>query len=161
MSTNSTRDLLLHEMGDLLYVERSLIKVLPKMCEEVSNSTLRQSMLNHLEQTKGHITNLEKAFEVLGEKPKAEKCPAFDGIRKEHDDFLKEEKPDAVAVIDDFASGSAMRVEHYEIAAYTGACGIAERLGESEVAELLQCNLDEELHMLEEIEEIAPKLAVV
>ena len=36
---------------------------------------------------------LEQVFETLGEKPKAEKCPGIEGIKKEHDEFLKETKP--------------------------------------------------------------------
>ena len=73
------RELFLHELGDLLYAENVLVKALPKLAEEASDDELRAGFEPHLEETKQHVKNVEKAFATLGEKAKAEKCPAIDG----------------------------------------------------------------------------------
>ena len=87
------RDLFLHELGDILYAENVLVKALPKLAQEASDDELRAGFEAHLEETKQHVENVEKAFAALGEKAKAEKCPGIEGIKKEHDEFMKEEQP--------------------------------------------------------------------
>jgi hypothetical protein len=68
----SPRDLFLHELGDVLYAERTLVKTLPKLQKEASDEELAEGFANHLEETKKHVENVEQAFEVLGEKPNLE-----------------------------------------------------------------------------------------
>ena len=87
------RELFLHELGDLLYAENALVKTLPKLAKEASDTELQEGFEAHLEETQQHVANLEQVFEAVGEKAKAEKCPAIDGITKEHDEFMSEEKP--------------------------------------------------------------------
>ena len=92
----------------------------------------------------------------IGEKAKAEKCEAAIGLREEHDSFKSEEKP-SKQILEAFDLGSGLRVEHYEIAAYRTAIAIANVLGESECASLLQQNLAEEEAMASFLEKIAPR----
>ena len=80
---------------------------------------------SHLGETEQHVANVEKAFELVGETAKAEKCPGIEGIKKEHDEFLTKEQP-STKVLDMFLTGAAARTEHYEIAAYTGLITMAE-----------------------------------
>ena len=110
------------------------MKALPKLAQEASDDELRAGFEEHLEETKQHVKNVEKAFEALGEKAKAEKCPGIEGIKKEHDEFMKEEQP-SNDVADLFLTGAGARAEHYEIAAYTGLVISAKALGETECAE--------------------------
>jgi ferritin-like metal-binding protein YciE len=54
------RDLFLHELGDIMYVERALsTEVLPKLISEVNDEEFRGTLEEHLEQTKGHLRNVE------------------------------------------------------------------------------------------------------
>ena len=87
------RELFVHELGDLLFAENTLIKALPKLAKEASDAELQKGFESHLEETKQHVANLKQVFEVIGEPAKAEKCPAIEGITKEHDEFMSEEKP--------------------------------------------------------------------
>jgi ferritin-like metal-binding protein YciE len=158
MSTmTEPRELLIHELGDLLFAERTVAKMLPKIVKEVDDKELAQRFELHLEETKEQISNIEKAFAALGEEAKAEKCPAILGLKQEHDDFMKEEKPDQ-PVVDLFNTGSAARVEHYEIAAYSSAITLANALGEEEASALLMENLEQEKTMLVDAEAIALRL---
>jgi len=152
------RELFLHELGDVLYAERTLVKALPKLQEEASDEELRMGFEEHLEQTKRHVKNVEQAFEALGEKPTAEKCPGIDGIKKEHDEFVANESP-SQDVLDSFLTGAGARTEHYEIAAYEGLVTMAEAMGETDVVQLLNENLEQERGALEKLQSIGKRLA--
>jgi ferritin-like metal-binding protein YciE len=152
------RDLFLHELGDVLYAERTLVKALPKLQEEASDDELRMGFEQHLEETRQHVKNVEQAFATLGEKPTAEKCPGIDGIKKEHDEFVAKESP-SQDVLDSFLTGAGARTEHYEIAAYEGLMTMAEAMGETDVAQLLSQNLEQERSALEKLQTIGKRLA--
>jgi ferritin-like metal-binding protein YciE len=152
------RELFLHELGDVLYAERALVKTLPQLEREASDEELATGFGQHLEETRQHVENIEKAFEALGEKPKAEKCAGIEGLKKEHDDFVSQESPSA-EVLDAFLVGAGARTEHYEIAAYEGLVTTAEAMGENEVAKLLTQNLEQENKTLEQLKKIGARLA--
>ena len=160
MSTqmNDPRELFLHELGDVLYAERTLVKTLPKLQDEASDDELAEGFGEHLEETRQHVENLEQAFEALGEPAKAEKCPGIEGIKKEHDEFVSNESP-SPEVLNAFRTGAGARTEHYEIAAYEGLITMAEAMGEDEVARLLNENLAQEQNALRKIQTIGKRLA--
>ena len=160
MSTqmNDPRELFLHELGDVLYAERTLVKTLPKLQEEASDDELAEGFGEHLEETRQHVENLEQAFEAMGEPAKAEKCPGIEGIKKEHDEFVSNESP-SPEVLNAFLTGAGARTEHYEIAAYEGLITMAEAMGEDEVARLLNENLAQEQNALRKIQTIGKRLA--
>ena len=152
------RELFLHELGDLLYAENTLVKSLPKLAKEASDRELQEGFEAHLEETRKHVDNLKQVFDAIGEKPKAEQCPGIDGITKEHDEFMSEEKP-SPQITDLFLTGAGARAEHYEIAAYTGLITMAKALGESDALPLLQANLEQEKAALEKLESTATRLS--
>jgi ferritin-like metal-binding protein YciE len=151
------RDLFLHELGDILYVERALAdETLPKLIEEVQDSELRDALDKHLKETRGHVTNVEKVFELVGENPTAEKCIGFEGLKAEHDKLVEETAPDLIDAVD---LGAAARTENYEIAAYEGLRRMAKAMGEDEAVELLDSNLTEEKEALRVVERIATRVS--
>jgi ferritin-like metal-binding protein YciE len=152
------RELFLHELGDVLYAERTLVKALPTLQKEASDKELAKGFGDHLVETKQHVSNVEEAFKALGEKPKAEKCPGIEGIRQEHDDFVAQESP-SPAVLDSFLAGAGSRAEHYEIAAYDGLIVAARAMGEREVVTLLSENLEQEKVALKLMQGIGKRLA--
>jgi ferritin-like metal-binding protein YciE len=159
MTTMTTpRELFLHELGDVYYAENQIVKKLPKMIEEASDSELAQGLEKHLGETKQQIANLERVFSELGEKAKGERCPGIEGIAEEHDLFMSENKP-SPELRDMFLTGAAARVEHYEIAAYNGLIEIAKGLGERACADLLQENLTQEEHALETVASVGARMA--
>ena len=151
------RELFMHELGDILYAEKVLVKALPKLAKEATDDKLRSAFDEHLEETKQHVINLERIFATMGEKPKAEKCPGIDGIKAEHDEFISGEEP-TPAIRDMFLTGAGARAEHYEIAAYTGLVTMAKALGETECVELLNENRTEEKDALAKLEKISKRL---
>lgn len=152
------RELFMHELGDLLTAEKTLEKALPKLAKEASNDELRSAFEHHREETKRHIENIEQVFEQMGEKAKAQPCPGIEGIKTEHDEFMKKENP-SPEICDLFLTGSAARAEHYEIASYTGLVTMAKALGENEAARLLEENLRQEEKALQKVESISQQLS--
>ena len=100
------RELFTHELADILYAEKLLVKVLPKLAKEATDPELVKGFESHLKETKQHVANLEQVFEQLGERAKAERCPGIEGIKAEHDEFMKEEKP-SKEITDLFLTGAA------------------------------------------------------
>lgn len=153
----SPKELFVHELQDMYYAEKTLTKVLPKLAREASDSELADAFRSHLEETEQHVANLERVFEELGERPKAEQCPGIDGIEREHSEFM-EEHEGTDGVIDVFLTGAAARAEHYEIAAYTGLVNKARALRERDAVELLQENLRQEKEALKNVESISRRI---
>jgi ferritin-like metal-binding protein YciE len=152
------RDLFLHELGDIMYVEQKLSnEVLPKLISEVTDDEFREALEQHLDQTKRHLRNVENVFEELGESPHAEQCIGFEGLKSEHDKLLSEASPDLVDSID---LGAAARTECYEIAAYEGLRRMAKALGEDKAVDLLDRNLEEEKDALKTVEKIATRVSI-
>ena len=151
------RELFVHELGDILYVERQLAsEALPKLISEVQDTEFREALESHLEQTRGHVSNVERVFEMLGEEPSAEKCLGFEGLKAEHDKMLEETSRDLIDSVD---LGAAARTENYEIAAYEGLRRMAKALGEDEAVDLLDTNLKEEKEALRQVEKIATRVS--
>ena len=146
MPMESLSDLLKHELGDLLYAEKTILKATKKLAREVKEPVLLERMQQHHAETEQQIKNIERAFETIGERAKAEKCPGILGLVEEHDEFKKEEGP-TKQMLEAFDLGTALRIEHYEIAAYQTAIAIAKAMGNRDCAIALGENLAQELEM--------------
>jgi ferritin-like metal-binding protein YciE len=154
MAVTEMRELLLHELGDILYAERKFLTGTKGMAREVNSPEMKARLEEHVRETEGQIERIQEVFKVLGEKVKAEKCEAAIGLREEHDSFKSEEKP-SKPILEAFDIGSGLRIEHYEIAAYRTAIAIATAMGENECLPLLQESLLEEEAMAKFLEKNA------
>jgi Mn-containing catalase len=136
--------MLVEEMQDLLHAEHQLLKALPKMAKAAHEPKLKEAFEKHLEQTQGHVERLEKAFEILGAKPKAKVCKAMQGLVAEGQEKITEGKEKEEFIADLELAGAAQKVEHYEIAGYGTARAVAERMRQAQVVRLLAETLAEE-----------------
>jgi ferritin-like metal-binding protein YciE len=151
------KELLKHELADLLYAERRFLTATRKLSREVQDEMVKDRLEKHVVETEGQIGRLERAFSAIGEKAKGEKCEAAIGLRDEHDSFKTEESP-SQPILEAFDLGSGLRVEHYEIAGYKSAIAIAKVLGEEECVTILRESLAEEEDMANFLERNAPKV---
>ena len=142
MKLPTLSSLLTDQLKDLHSAEAQLVKALPKMAKKASSDGLKQAILAHLEETKGHVDRLDRIGEILSVKLGGKKCKAMEGLVEEGAEVLEAEGPGPI--IDAAIIAAAQRVEHYEISAYGTARAIAERLDHGDVVELLQKTLDEE-----------------
>jgi ferritin-like metal-binding protein YciE len=135
-------DLFVHQLQDIYYAEKQILKALPDMIEKATDLKLKQGFQTHLEETKGHVTRVEQVFKMHGSDAKAVNCPAIDGIIKEANEVAGD--VDDKAVLDAALINAAQAVEHYEMARYGTLVAWAKQLGRSDCASVLQKTLDEE-----------------
>jgi ferritin-like metal-binding protein YciE len=151
------RELFLHELGDILYVEQALVEeALPNLISEVTDEELRQALESHLTETEKHVTRVKSVFEQLGEEPEVEPCIGFEGLQKEHAKLVEETAAELIDVVD---LGAAARTENYEIAAYEALRRMAKAMGEEKAVDLLDANLSEEKEALRTVERIATRIS--
>ena len=142
MKVNTLQDLLVVELKDLYNAEQQMVKALPKMAKAAASDELRAAFEEHLEQTKGHVARIEKAFKQLDLPARGKKCAAMEGLITEGKELI--EGYEADTVLDAGLIGAAQKVEHYEIAGYGTARTHAELLGHRALADLLEQTLEEE-----------------
>lgn len=142
MSVDSMEKLFVDELRDLYSAETQITKALPKLAKAASSEELRSAFEHHLRETEGHVQRLEQIFEMIGESPKGETCEGIKGIIEEGEKTMKASKEGPVR--DEVLISGAQRVEHYEMAAYGTARTYAERMGQKQMAEILDKTLAEE-----------------
>ena len=153
MTVKTLNDLFIETLKDLYYVEKKLVKTLPKLAEKATSPELKQAMEEHLEETETHVQRLEQIFEMLDKRASAKTCEALEGLIRETDEVTGEIDDDQT--MDAALISSAQTVEHYEIARYgTLACWAAE-IGNTDIAELLEQTLEEEKAADEKLSMIA------
>lgn len=131
------------ELKDVYWAEKHLLKVLPRMKKAATTVELQQAFETHTEQTREHTVRLENIFEMLGEKAKAKKCEAMEGITAEGEGIISETEK-GTATRDVGLILAAQKAEHYEIATYGSLAQLARTLGKNEVASILDQTLSEE-----------------
>jgi ferritin-like metal-binding protein YciE len=137
------QELFLDGIMDIYWAENHLVKNLPKMIEAATSAELKQTITEHLAQTKNQVTRLEQVFELLGEKVLAKKCDAMEGLAKEGEGIVESTQA-GTATRDVGIILASQKIEHYEIATYGGLTQLAKTLGHDDVAELLYQTLTEE-----------------
>ena len=142
------------ELKDNYWAEKHIVSALPKMKKAATSTELQAAFEEHLGVTKTHVTRLEKAFELLGEKAQAKKCEAMEGILREGDSIV-EDTEDGTATRDVGLIMAAQKVEHYEIATYGSLVQVAKVLGHEDIAALLTETLSEEKEADESLTEVA------
>jgi ferritin-like metal-binding protein YciE len=157
MGMDNPKEMFVHELADMFDAENKLKSAIEKMAKKVNNENLRTLLEEHMEETAGHAERLQDVFADLEEKPKRQPCKGMAGLIEEFQHFVKEEKPDE-ALLDVYACGAAIKVEHYEISSYEGLIHMARQLGLEEEAARLEENLEEERTMLQRLQEIGQEL---
>ena len=147
------KDLLEDEIKDLYSAERQLTKAIPKMVKGSHDVSLQEALRGHLKETHSQVKRLEEIAALLGIKPGGKKCVGMEGRIKEGAEALQEKGDDVVLDLGVIGAGS--RVEHYEMAGYLTAIGLAQRLGAKDVVSLLRASCAEE----EGAEKILRKIA--
>jgi ferritin-like metal-binding protein YciE len=130
------------EIRDIYWVEKALLKALPKMAKKATASELVTALQDHLAETEEHVSRVERIFELLDKEPRAKKCEAMEGLLKEAEEVTSE--ADEGAMCDAAIIASVQKVEHYEISSYGTLRTFAQTLQLEEAVTLLETTLEEE-----------------
>ena len=151
------RDLLLKQLAELLWIERTLFfEVIPAVHDAAHDARLQKLLTAHRTETRLHAVRAEEAIRSVGAEPAAARSAALEAMKKEHE----ENAPSITHLVlrDVFHCAGVVRTEHYELACYDAAIGLARRLGVKEAVRLLEQNRDEDAKALELIEKLAARL---
>jgi len=100
------------------------------------------------------VNRLEQIFEMMGVRAAGKKCEAMEGLIAEGQTVIEDTDEDT-AVRDAGLIIAAQKIEHYEIASYGSLCALANKMGKSEIASLLEQTLNEEKETDHHLTEIA------
>lgn len=152
---NDLTDLLKHEIADLHSAEEQIIKALPAMIENASDSNLKKSLEKHLRITEQQFKRIDQVHKKLeGGKKQGNKglwsrlmeskheCVGMKGILQEGEKIMNEDMDPEVK--DAAIIASCQKVEHYEICGYGTAKAYAEELNLRDIALELDRTLQEE-----------------
>jgi ferritin-like metal-binding protein YciE len=139
---DSFETLFVDQLQDLYDAEQRLLKALPLMAGAAKDSTLKAAFQQHLKETEGQVSRLERVFKEVGQSAKSKTCQAMKGLVEEGQEVI--DAGGDADVKDAALIAAAQRVEHYEIAGYGTARAFAQRLGKQEAARLLGQTLAEE-----------------
>ncbi len=145
---NNPREVFGDKLGSALTMEQDVLEMLGDLEGESQRDELKQQFRHHADETRQQIANIEQSFREMGEEPDDSPSPAIQGLEKEAKANIKMADE---SVVDDVILAGAAATEHHEIAVYETLITHAEELGEPEVVKLLQQNLEQEQHTLEEV----------
>lgn len=148
------KELFEHELRDIYDAENKLVNALERMAKNASDEQLTQAFSEHRDVTQQQLKRLERVFELIDRAPRREPCAGINGLIEEYQEFNKEEDP-SPEVADVFATGAALKVEHYEICSYKSLISLATQLGLTEAVSLFQESLAEEEETGREIEQMS------
>ncbi len=123
--------------------EKKLVeKGLPEMIENATSRELRSALEEHLQQTRTHVTRLQRVFSAIGMEPDTKTNEIFDKMASAVKDSKSNIDPSPLRDAALIVNGNL--VEHYEIATYGSLASFARSLGLNEAVALLQETLNEE-----------------
>lgn len=145
-----------HELGMALGAERKVLATLRKLEQRAQRDELKQQFHHHLEETEGQIENLERALQAAGAPEGSHQADSANGIAAEGEKMMEKVEED---LIDAVLLSAAAKTEHVEIAMYEGLITKAEAMGAEDVVSLLEENLEQEKHTLEEVKQATEQLS--
>jgi ferritin-like metal-binding protein YciE len=145
-----------YQLGAALKMENKVLDMLGDLQEAARHDDLKQLFRHHAEETQQQIANLERSFELMGEKADDHMSPAILGIETEGKSNIK--KTDE-RILDTVILAAAGETEHHEIAVYESLIVNAEARGSHDIARLLRQNLEQEQHTLQEVKQASERVA--
>jgi ferritin-like metal-binding protein YciE len=112
------------------------------MIDASSTPELRNALEQHLQETRTHVTRLERVFSILGEEAKTKDDDVLDELTDGAKTMVS--AIDASPLRDAALIVSGNQVEHYEMAIYGSLVAFAQQLGLRDAASLLEQTLNEE-----------------
>ena len=153
---HAPEDLFLFDLAYMHAFEQRNVETLQQLLQEVSGEAAERPLRHHLEETREQVRLLEQLFQQLGAQPQPVTVHAAAGLKQDHDAFTSTRPSPEVLTL--FDLGAAAKVEHMEVACYTGLLTKAQQLGQHEAAGVLQRILQQEQDAVAELEAAAQQL---
>jgi ferritin-like metal-binding protein YciE len=154
----SAKELFIHELTDMLDAEQKLVTALGELADDHSEEPqLQKGFQAHQAQTEKQVERIQQIFEQIEEEPEETECKGMKGLLEERSSFKEDEDPSG-DILSIFDVGASIKVESYEINAYTSLIELAKQLDLTKAIRLLNQNLKEEQQTRTKLEAISRKL---
>ena len=148
-------DLLHFQLRTALTMEADSLAALAALGSSAKSADVKKMFAHHADETKEQIDNLHKVFKLLDFQLTTAGSPSTKGITKQAESLIGRS---AANLRDQVVLSCALGNEHYEISAYQGLIIPVTAMGATDVAALLQANLDQETHTSEELKTMLEKI---
>jgi ferritin-like metal-binding protein YciE len=150
----SLKKFLLEELKGLYWIEKYQLRLVSKFELYATTPELAEEFSDHLQATERQLSRIEDIFKVLGEKKQAKKDDTLEVLARVVEKSV-DETEDETLVRDTALIFGAQKIGHYEIAIYSSMVQLANKVGEGEVAGILEETLREERESEQALSEIA------
>jgi ferritin-like metal-binding protein YciE len=144
------------KLGSALKMERTVLEMLEDNADEAQVQQVEQLFRHHHDETEQQIANLERVFAAFGWDVDDSPCLPIEALDKEGKANAKKADDSIVDLV--LLSGAAA-TEHHEIAVYETLITSSRAMGRDDVVRLLQENLEQEQHTLEEVKRAQEQVA--
>lgn len=144
---DTPQDAFNYKLGAALKMEQKTLDILDDNIKEAHDETVRALFQHHRQETERQVENIENVFAAFGWDVDDSPCPSIEGLEKEGKSVAR--KTDD-ALIDSSLLQAAVEVEHHEIGVYENLIVGARALGREDVVPLLERNIEQERHTLDE-----------
>jgi ferritin-like metal-binding protein YciE len=155
---NTPQEAYNYKLGAALQMEQTVLDMLSDNIEEARDEHVKALFRHHQDETRQQISNLEAAFASFGWDVDTSPCPTIQALEKEGKATAK--KTDD-ALVDAILLQAATEVEHHEIGVYENLIINARAMGRDDVVRLLEQNLEQEQHTLEEVKSAEAQMVAV
>jgi len=142
LAIQSPRDLFYYDLCAMYDAEQKLVQLLPQFAQESLDNQARDAFMQHEQETRQHVRNLEQCFQILGSRPMILENHTISGLKQDHDTFVQQQPPREALTMFDIDAG--YQSEHIEIAAYHRLIDAAASMGLQQCVPLFQQNLQQE-----------------
>jgi ferritin-like metal-binding protein YciE len=149
----SVKAVLVDHLQHLYDAEKMLMKTLPKIAKAANASVLQAVLQLGLDETKNHVSRLERVFERLETPVTSKLCQGMRGLLEVSKEVMEENSSGACSDLGIIAA--AQEVEHFQISAYGTARALAEQIGDEDIVSLFEATLLEEKEADAKLTEVA------
>ncbi|SFG39271.1 Ferritin-like metal-binding protein YciE [Halopelagius inordinatus] len=143
MALETPRDLFVHNLKEMYYIENQLVDMLDELASDTPDEKLAKGFESHREETRQQVERLEAVFREIHETPDASGSGALDGMKQDHEEFKREVASDDLKTPYHLAAG--IKTERMEITGYQSLITLANEIDfDGDVKGPLKENLDEE-----------------
>jgi ferritin-like metal-binding protein YciE len=153
------RSLYIDNLQKALDMEENIVKALPRMIENSSDAELANAFRTHLEETRGHVSEVQRLLDQATGEASTIKCKVIGSLITEAEDTIKDVK--VPTVLDVALIGAAQQVEHHEIAVYGTLRNWAELLSLGDHVSVLEAILEEEKNADKTLTELSDTLNTI
>jgi ferritin-like metal-binding protein YciE len=156
MPINNAQELFVHNLSEIYDAEHQFVEGQQEMAQQATDQDLKSAIKEHIGQTEQHARNLEGVFAQLDQQPQRATNEVAQGLVSSAQQLMEETQDENLR--DCAINAAVIKVEHFEMGSYRGLVTAAQQMGQDEIVDLLQQNLQQEEQTAQTAEQSAPQL---